>query len=140
MIYAARTAKGHWTGAAYDAVTPAIRAHHAQYDEVLVAVAALTNTGDDTDPVWEAEEITAEARRATMVVSRFQARAALHGAGLLDRVEAALAEADPLARIAWADAQEFRRLSPTMTTLGAALGLTDTQIDALFDQAALIAA
>lgn len=140
MIYAARTAEGLWTGAAYDAVTPAIRAHHAQYDEVLVPVAALTNAGTDSAPAWEAEEIGISDRRAGMVVSRFQARAALHMAGLLEQVEAALADADPLARIAWADAQEFRRLSPTMTTLGAALGLTDTQIDALFDQAAQISA
>lgn len=73
-------------------------------------------------------------------VSRFQARAALHIAGLLPSVEAALAVADPLAQIAWADAQVFRRDSPTIAALAAAIGMTEAQIDALFIQAAQIQA
>lgn len=73
-------------------------------------------------------------------VSRFQARAALHIAGLLPSVEAALAAADPLAQIAWADAQVFRRDSPTINALAAAIGMTEAQIDALFIQAAQIQA
>jgi len=78
--------------------------------------------------------------RARMVVSRFQARAALHAAGLLGMVEAAVAQADPLARIAWADAVEFRRDSPTIAALAGAVGLTETQIDDLFRSAAQITA
>ncbi len=73
-------------------------------------------------------------------VSRFQARAALHIAGLLPSIEAALAAADPLAQIAWADAQVFRRDSPTIAALAAAIGMTEAQIDALFIQAAQIQA
>ena len=74
-------------------------------------------------------------------VSRFQARAALHIAGLLDDVEAAVAAApDPLVRIAWADAQSFERSSPTIATLAAAIGLSDTQVDDLFIAAAKIRA
>lgn len=80
------------------------------------------------------------ARRAAMVVSRFQARAALLGAGLLEAANAAVAAADPIVQIAWADAQEFRRTSPTIAALGAALGLTEAQIDDLFAAAALITA
>jgi hypothetical protein len=66
------------------------------------------------------------------VVSRFQAKAALSAAGLLPAVEAALADADPLAQLAWAEAIEFRRQSPTILALATALGLTDAQLDDLF--------
>lgn len=73
-----------------------------------------------------------ELERATMVCSRFQARAALHAAGLLASVEAAVAQADEFTKIAWADAVEFRRNSPTIAGLAGAVGMTDTQIDDLF--------
>lgn len=75
-------------------------------------------------------------------VTRFQARAALHLAGLLESVESLMADpnTDPLARIAWQDAQEFRRNSPTVLGMAAALGLTEAGLDALFIQAAGIEA
>lgn len=81
-----------------------------------------------------------QAERASMVVSRFQARAALHIAGLLAQVELAVAAADPLTQMAWADAQEFRRGSPTIAALAGAVDLTPEQIDDLFRQAAQIEA
>lgn len=74
------------------------------------------------------------------VVSRFQARAALMQAGLLDQAEAAVLQAGPLAQLAWADAQEFRRNSPTINSLAALVGLTEAQIDALFISASQIEA
>ena len=76
------------------------------------------------------------------VVSRFQARAALHLAGLLDQVEALMADpaTDTLARLAWTDATEFRRTSPTLLAMASALSLTDAQIDQLFITAAGIEA
>ena len=76
------------------------------------------------------------------VVSRFQARAALHLAGLLDQVETLMADptTDTLARLAWTDAQEFRRTSPTLVAMAAALSLTDAQLDQLFITAAGIEA
>lgn len=80
------------------------------------------------------------AERATMRCSRFQARAALHVAGLLAQVEAAVAAADPLVQIAWADAVEFYRDSPTIAALQGAVGLTDEQVDDLFRSAAQITA
>lgn len=72
------------------------------------------------------------------VVSRFQARAALHLAGLLDDVEALMAAPDTpaLAKLAWADAQEFKRNSPTVQAMAAAIGLTEAQLDELFTTAA----
>lgn len=85
-----------------------------------------------------AEALAAE--RAWMRCSRFQARAALHIAGLLPQVEAAVAAADPLVQIAWADATEFQRASPTIAALAVAVGLTDTQVDDLFRAAMQITA
>lgn len=75
-------------------------------------------------------------------VSRFQARAALHLAGLLDDVEALMTAPDTpaLAKLAWADAQEFERQSPTIAALAGAVGLTEQDIDALFITAAGIKA
>ena len=81
-----------------------------------------------------------EVERDAMVVSRFQARAALLGADLLAATDALVAEADELTKLAWADAGVFERRSPAIVSLGAALGLTETQIDALFRAAALIEA
>jgi len=81
-------------------------------------------------PPDPAEILAAE--RAGMVCSRFQAKAALHGAGLLGAVEAAMESADPVAQIAWADAVEFRRNSPTIAAIASELDLTDEQVDHLF--------
>lgn len=78
--------------------------------------------------------------RATAVVSRFQAMAALLDAGLLSQVNTALAGAGPLAQLAWAEATEFRRNSPTIAGLALGLKLTETQVDDLFRAAALITA
>jgi len=78
--------------------------------------------------------------RERTVVSRFQAMAAIMDAGLLAGVNLALAGAGPLAQLAWAEATEFRRNSPTIAGLAAGLGLTDIQIDDLFRAAKLIEA
>lgn len=68
------------------------------------------------------------------VVSPFQARAALDGWQMLETVEAIMADpATPkITRMAWESAQEFRRTSPTVLQMGAALGLTEAQLDELF--------
>lgn len=96
---------------------------------------------------WIAEGNTSEPAPVAppvvpQVASRFQARAALHLAGLLPQVEALMAapETDMLARLAWTDAVEFRRDSPTLVAMAAALSLTDEQLDQLFTTAATIEA
>ena len=75
-------------------------------------------------------------------VSRFQARAALLQTGYLDDIEAYMADpaTDPFVRIAWQDAQVFKRNSPTVLSLQPLLGLTDGQLDDLFRFAATIVA
>lgn len=79
--------------------------------------------------------IALESERAAMVCSRFQAKAAMLHAGILDDVEAMIAGSDAVTRLAWAEAVEFRRNSPTILTLAAALNLSDAEIDGLFRSA-----
>lgn len=83
-----------------------------------------------------------EQRRQTMVVSPFQAKAALLQAGLLDQVETVINDpaTDPLVKLAWNNATEYKRLSPMIVALAAQLNLTDTQLDELFTNAANIVA
>lgn len=71
-------------------------------------------------------------------VTRFQALAALHKAGLLKAVEQAVTQTDTLVQLAWANAQVFRRTSPTVLSLAQVLGLSPQQLDDLFISAAQI--
>lgn len=72
-------------------------------------------------------------------VSRFQGRAALLAAGLLEQAEAAVAASeDPLIPIAYTDTAVWLRTSPTIAWLGGQLGLSGAQIDDLFVAAAKI--
>lgn len=73
-------------------------------------------------------------------VTPFQAKAAIYAAGLLPAVEAAIAAAPKVAQLAWSDATEFTRDSPTIATMAAAIGLTSAQVDALFVAASQIEA
>jgi len=81
-----------------------------------------------------------EAEREEMVCSRFQAKAALLSAGLLPQVEVEIAAADPMTQLAWLEAVEYRRTSPTILALAAALDLSDEQVDDLFRAAMQIEA
>lgn len=76
----------------------------------------------------------------TAVVSRFQAKAALLGAGLLPQVQAMIDAADPATRLAWNEVIEFRRDSPLLNTLATALGLDSAALDQLFVAASKITA
>lgn len=69
-------------------------------------------------------------------VSMRQARLALLAADLLDDVEAMMTQADRAVQIEWEYATVVDRNSPLVVAIGAALGLTDAQIDALFADAA----
>lgn len=78
--------------------------------------------------------------RETMQVTAFQAHAAIARAGLYEQVEELMSnpETSLEVRLAWQKAQTFKRLSPTVLTLGAALGLDDEALDNLFALAATI--
>ena len=73
-------------------------------------------------------------------VSRFQARAALLQSGLLATAESAIQDADAMTQMVWADAQEFRRESPTVAAIAGVLSLTDSEVDDLFRLAITIEA
>lgn len=70
------------------------------------------------------------------VVTIRQAKLALLQVGLLDDVDAAVAQSDRATQIEWEYATEVRRTWSTLLTLQTALGLSDAQIDDLFILAA----
>lgn len=78
----------------------------------------------------EEEQLAAE--RARMVCTRFQLRAVLHSEGLLVAAEAAVAAADQIVRIGWADGATFRRDSATVLAIAEALTLPEAAVDQLF--------
>ena len=73
-------------------------------------------------------------------ITRFQAMAAMSNAGLLTKVQTAVASASTLTQLAWANAQEFDRASPTIAELAAALNISSAKIDELFIAGASIIA
>ena len=91
------------------------------------------------------EEVAAEALaswRESVSVSAFQAQQALDELGYIEQVEAIMTDPATPAKTkrAWKLAQEFRRMSPTVLELAGALGLSDVEIDALFQHALTIEA
>lgn len=104
----------------------------------------ITNaqTGEQTIRPYTPEEIAAwQTVPVPQEVSRFQARAALLQAGLLETADLAVAASgDPFLQLAWKEATTFPRSSPGIAALAPALGLTDEDLDDLFRAAALISA
>lgn len=96
--------------------------------EQRAAAAAVIDTFDPDAPV------------VPQSVTPYQARMALHNAGMLPAVEALMAhpETDQAARLAWEYATVVERHSPFIAVLSPALGLSDQQIDNLFIAAAAI--
>ncbi len=80
----------------------------------------------------------AESNRSLMIVTRFQAMAALESIGELDAVEAYFSATDTpkLHKLAWENTLHFYRLSPLVEAVGEMLGLNDDQLDELFESAA----
>jgi hypothetical protein len=75
-------------------------------------------------------------------VTRFQALAVLAAGGYLDTVRTYINTLDPnnVQRLAWENATDWERTSPTLNALAAMLGLTDTEVDDLFVAAAQVSA
>lgn len=105
----------------------------------------------DTDGNWmthyvavdyTAEELAAQTEqwRQSAVVTPFQGRMALADAGLLANVLTAIEGADEKTKTAWEYALEWKRNSPMITTLMAALSISDSQADDLFKAASQITA
>ena len=92
--------------------------------------------------VWVVADVVPPAPVVPEAVTRFQARAALAQAGLLESVTAMMEQPGTpiVVKLAWTDALEFRRHSPTVLSLAGALGMSSAQLDALFISAAQIEA
>lgn len=107
-------------------VLPDVAALTAQLAAANVALTAMTKERDEL-----AAKLPANVTDPAIVTMR-QARLALHGAGMLPAVEAYMATAPKPVQIEWEFADTVRRTSDLVTGIGAELGLTDGQIDALF--------
>jgi hypothetical protein len=121
-----------------DLVTITAQAHKALLD--AQALGKVITAGVGGVPVAQDAVPDLAAWRASAKVSRFQAFAALSAAGKLTAATAAVNAAGGLAKLAWDNAIEFRRDSPTIASLAAAVGLDDAALDALFIAAAEIEA
>lgn len=107
----------------------------------LIPVGFVRLTDDESAAAKAAQDAADQAAaRVPFSVTPFQAKAAIFAAGLLPAVEAAIAAAPKVSQLAWTDATEFTRDSPTIATMAAAIGLTDAQVDALFIAAKAIEA
>jgi hypothetical protein len=99
-----------------------------------------------SSPVEEATALAAheakalQAWREQTTCTPFQGRIALSNSGLLANVLTAIEGADEKTKVAWEYALEWKRMSPMIATLGAALNLTDAEIDDLFKAASQIVA
>ncbi len=67
-----------------------------------------------------------------------QARLVLHGASLLDPVEAAVKAAGGATQITWEYATQIDRNAPLISALSESLGLKSAQVDALFRTASTL--
>lgn len=72
------------------------------------------------------------------IISRFQAKAVLLQMELLDDVETLMTSASPIVKLAWENAIEFNRQSPSLLAMASALGLSSEQLDALFIEASKV--
>jgi hypothetical protein len=75
-------------------------------------------------------------------VTRFQALAVLAAGGYLDTVRTYINTLDVnnVQRLAWENATDWERTSPTLNALATMLGLTDTEVDDLFVAASQVSA
>jgi hypothetical protein len=75
-------------------------------------------------------------------VTRFQALAVLAAGGYLDTVRTYINTLDQnnVQRLAWENAADWERTSPTLNALATMLGLTDTEVDDLFIAASQVSA
>jgi len=75
-------------------------------------------------------------------VTRFQALAVLAAGGYLPAIRAHIAalDEDNVQRLAWENAADWERTSPTLNALATMLGLDTTQVDDLFIAASNISA
>lgn len=111
--------------------------------DFAATLGAIDATGAAIGDLWDGETFTTLPAPPTPIpaeVTMRQARLALHAAGLLEGVDAAIAslpEPDKTtAKIEWEYAQTVGRNSGLVPSLAAILGMAEEQIDQLFISAA----
>ena len=92
-----------------------------------------TVTVEQQIAAYEAQK--AAQRRANMACTPRQARLALASAGVYEAVQTAVAAVSDQARIEWEYATMVERTSPIITEMQGSLGMTDEDLDGLFDLA-----
>lgn len=125
----------------HDGVTPTLTENqYAKYDGVEEINGQWFTKYVAVD--YTAEELAAKTEqwRQSANCTPFQGRMALSDSGKLAAVETAISAADEKTRTAWEYALIWQRNSPMIETLGAALGMTDVEIDDLFKAATQITA
>jgi hypothetical protein len=96
------------------------------------ALRGLTNVRPPDPPIPNVDGIV-------LPITAAQGKIALVNAGTYDTVNAAIAASNNQAiQIYWASAPYWARTNPTLVALGAQIGLTSDQIDALFKTAATL--
>ncbi len=112
-----------------------------QWTREWAAVPKYVETREATvaEQIAAAEEAETLDKRNNMIITMRQCRLALLAAGLLDSVDAAIAtlpEPDKsAATIAWEYGATVERLSTFVVGMGPLLGLSDLEVDALFEGA-----
>ena len=91
------------------------------------------STADEKIAAYEAQR--AAERRATMACTPRQARLALASQGLYETVQTTVVAISDEARIEWEYATTVERTSPLIDAMKGALGMTDEDLDNLFDLA-----
>lgn len=117
--------------------------HPTQIDMLRADAAALGTDLAEHETMladWVAAYIppAPEPVQVPQVVTIRQAKLALLQAGLLDNVDAAVAQADRATQIEWEYATEVKRNWPTLLTLAAAMGISSTSLDGLFIEGATL--
>ena len=107
-----------------DEAQAAIDLANSQLTQNNVGV-ARAGSFDKPDPIITASDIP-------LAVSMRQARLALKQEGLLATVQSNIDALPEESQIEWEYAAQVERSSPLVASLGAALGLTETQLDDLF--------
>lgn len=108
----------------------------------IVTPGPITNINGVWTQTYTGRDYTTEEKRSRMVVTMRQARLALLSVNKLSLVDDAIAlmpEPDKSQiSVEWEYASTVERTSPWMTTMGSALGLTEDDLDNLFEVAATL--
>jgi len=85
-------------------------------------------------PEYNKDEYDLERERESMVCTRYQARAALFDAGMLDDVEALMEdpETDRYIRLMWAEKANMQRTHDAVVAMASQLGWSPAETDNLF--------